>query len=240
MINGSKVAVYWVDRERKGTCVIIEHIINKNPFVTCFNVIRGFMTIKEQLNNLNEPELREKVIIPLFRVLGCSFIKSNCGRGEKGKDIIYRINHQIFKDEIFTAVIINNQKDINIRYITAIDNRLNRQRIQALENFNDPWHLTKTVKISELVLVTSYAVTDDAEKHIFKHWGINFPAIRIISGDDLANWIKDSIEKWDKGKNIKDQDYYIFNINNFRSFCEIITGDIINESIDNILTLSIT
>ncbi len=174
------------------------------------------MNIKESLQVLSENELRIKIIIPMMYALGCFDVRDTHGPQEKGKDVVYGINHLLIK-KTYGAIIIKNNG--NLRKGPSLD-VLYRQAIDAMKEFENPNDPSGgRIKVYELMFVTAYDITPVANSYIFENCGANFPNLHIIDGNTLESIICEIISK----HKMEDSNYQ-FNANSFNDYCERITG----------------
>jgi len=175
------------------------------------------MNIKERLQKLSENDLRKKIIIPMMYALGCIDVRDTHGPYEKGKDVVYGIDH-LLKKRVYGAIIIKNNGNINKG--RPLDNlyRQSKDAMKEFENPNDP--AGSKIKINELIVVTAYEITPAASNYIFENCGVNFPNLHIVDGNTLESIIRKLIS----GYKIKENKVYQFNIDTFKDFCERKSG----------------
>jgi len=172
------------------------------------------MSLKEQLQNLKETELRVKIVIPLMKLLRCSKVRDWHGTNEKGKDVLYVVNN-VFKDKVYGAILLKNDgnvnkpedlKDIQFQTTEAIS-----------KTFIDPDDAHATFQIHELVIMTSYNFTEDARDHMNTTFGKYFPSLYIVDGDKLVALIEKEIFEYNSNN---PTNRYVFNLDTFSQFCE--------------------
>lgn len=188
------------------------------------------MTIKEQLNEIKEDDLRKKVIIPMMYALKCEHVFDNHGSLEDGIDVLYGSNN-VFGQKFFGGIVLKNDGKINKgNKLYEID----RQVKEALVRRDHPLDLDSDIRVREIVVITSYDVSSYARKYLKEQIYMNtFLNFRIICGSELEQVIKNVIDKFRKNK---DGEEYKFNVNNFKQMCEEYTGRKIPDLKDNDVT----
>lgn len=176
------------------------------------------MTIKERLQTLSEDDLRQKVVIPLLLSLGCNEAIDNCGPAENGKDVIYECHHML-KKPVYGAVVLKN--DHNIKS-ADLDRGLTIQVDKALSKFthrNDPRVETK---VHEVILMTSFDITEPVRAFFRDQSGTTFPNIHFVDGDRFEFLIRSAIIDY-TAKTGRD---YVFEVETFSDVCNQLSGRI--------------
>ena len=164
------------------------------------------MSIKDQLQNLSEDSLRQKILIPLLFILGCKDVRDNCGPAEYGKDILYLSRDHFLREKIWGAAIVK-KGEINK---SSLEN-INRQVSDAINQFIDPDDPRNKIQLHEILIITSKGITSEALKYIHEQSGKNFQNIHFINGSRLEFLINQVILEY----NLKLNTSYIFNIETF-------------------------
>jgi len=172
------------------------------------------MTIKGKIQRLSENDLRDMVVIPLMRALGCSNIRKWHGRSEKGKDVLYQ-KENTFGDLVYGGILLK-ACGINKHRLTT---SVRTQCVEAIrESFPDPNYPGNTVKIYELMIMTSRNITEDVRDYIQKNVRTDLPSVEIVDGDRLSHLIDKII--LDSNRKCDQEHIYDFKIKTFQEFCE--------------------
>lgn len=148
---------------------------------------------RKQLLAMDEAELREKVLIPLFRAMGFQDVFHHHGSNERGKDIVmWRPDQDGFRPRINFAVVVKEKK---ITGQARGNSSAAEVRFQIEECFTIPYANPVTSEkrtIDKVWVVTSKDITTDALTNlsgVFEqnryHTDTNF-----IDGEKLWEWAK--------------------------------------------------
>jgi hypothetical protein len=164
------------------------------------------MGIKDQLKNLSEDDLRQKVLIPLMFGLGCQDVRDNCGPSELGKDVLYLSRDHFLREKVWGAILLK-ATDINK---ASLEN-IHRQLSDAINQFTDPDDPRNKIQLQEILIVTSRRITPDAQKYIHEQSGKNFQNVHFVTGDRLEFLINQVIIEYNQRTNTK----YNFTVETF-------------------------
>ena len=168
------------------------------------------MSIKTQLQSLSEDDLRQKIIMPLLFALGCGDVRDNCSPTERGKDVIYVTRNHFLREKVWGAVLVK-KTDIGK---ASLEN-INRQLVEAINQFVDPDEPRNRVQLSEIIVMTSRTITSEAAEYIHSQSGKNFQNIHLINGDRMDFLVNKIIVEI----NQKNGGQYTFNVETFGDFC---------------------
>lgn len=115
--------------------------------------------------DLNEKDLRQKTIIPLFRAMGFQEIVEYHGTNEKGKDIICWKEDEL-KGRIYYAIVV--KKD-NIHGSVGKKNSAAEVLFQVRQAFNSPYrdiYGLSEVKIQRCIVITAGTISSSAIESI--------------------------------------------------------------------------
>ena len=174
------------------------------------------MSIKEELQKLNENDLRKKIVIPYLKVC-YPFVKDWHGSEEKGKDIIYITKDEEWKRDVVGAVVIKNSGDIKMSgRINANIRILHSQLIETLkEPIPFPLDPGQTRYIDRITVLTSYDINIRAMEFINTTIYPQIHIVNFIPGQKFEEIIRGFI----KDKNYRFNKNYEFDCNTFESFC---------------------
>jgi len=169
------------------------------------------MSIKEELQKLNENDLRKKIVIPYLKVYHKT-VEDWHGAEEKGKDIVYIIREEEWKKYVVGAVVIKNNGDIKMSggkntNLQILNYQLQNTYTEPIQFPLDPRQMRYIEKITVL---TSYDINRRAREFIYKSIHPYFRMVSFIPGNKLEEMIQDFI----KDKN------YEFSCDTFESFCK--------------------
>lgn len=168
------------------------------------------MSIKDQLQNLSEDDLRQKIVMPLLFALGCGDVRDNCGSTEYGKDILYLNRDHFLRGKIWGAVLLK-KDDINKN---GLDN-IHRQVSDAINQFIDPDDPRNKIQLHEILIITARGITTEAQKFIYEQSGKNFQNIHFINGNRLEFLINQIVIE--HNQSIDSQ--YVFSVGTFGDIC---------------------
>jgi len=157
-----------------------------------------------QLIQLEEDDLREKVIIPLLKEIGADRVQDMHGDKEKGIDVYFEwwdvFDHRRrFGMQVKATPLVCTSRPDKNRNILTITNQIQRAFSNVIPLF-DSMHGKIHVHIDGFYIVTSKTVTKEAIDYILEERK-TYPYIHIIHGDLLMDVIKD-IPRLKKRKDI--------------------------------------
>lgn len=177
--------------------------------------------ITTQISKLLEDDLRDKVLIPMFKALGAVKVRKKHGPNEKGKDVYFAYRDIVGSHKHCCLLI----KAGNITKSGRGDDVgvVERQIKEALFfEFVDPFEKKRKAYIEEFYLVCNGEVKDQAEEYFYEMMKKHaMPNVRIVELEDIVNIIIDQIIH---PYNIETQRGYVFNVSSFSSICEDIYG----------------
>jgi len=174
------------------------------------------MSTLEKIQKIRENKLRQKIIIPLYNILGCSHVRSNCGTGERGKDVLFKERDK-FSDEQNGAVIIKAKK---IGHGAVLQEVIGQLKDAHTAEYPDPSNPRSKIKPNKLDFITNKEITKEAYGVISSQSGQYIPIAKIVDGISLAQIIDKKIQKYNSLNNNKTGFVpYGFNVNSFSDFC---------------------
>ncbi len=169
------------------------------------------MGIREQLQALSEDKLRIKIVIPLLRALGCTYVKNHHGRTEKGKDIIYQFKHPILCRELYGAVVMKNNGKVSKKDQCEIERQI-KEATRGYINIENP---LSSIRIHELIFLSAYDLTEDMINYFYENCGITCPNLHFILGSELERLIQTIMDKLIR----LSEKHHKFSIDNFKNIC---------------------
>lgn len=168
------------------------------------------MSIKDELQKLDEDSLRKKIVIPYLKVFFQN-VKDRCGPGEKGKDITYLVKEEGWGKDIVGAVIIKNNGDIKMSGRMSTNLRILHSQIMETYTTPIPFPLdpTRMIHIEKITVLTSFDINENAREYIYKNISSQIHTLDFIPGSKFERILQNFI----KGKN------YEFECNTFKNFC---------------------
>jgi len=172
------------------------------------------MSTLEKIQKIRENKLRQKIIIPLYNILGCSHVRSNCGTGERGKDVLFKERDK-FGDEQNGAVIIKAKK---ISQGLTVQDVIGQLRDAHTTEYSDPSNQMSKIKPNKLDFITNKEITKEAYGVISSQSGQYMPIVKIIDGTLLAQIINKKIQEYNSLNNNRTGFVpYVFNVDSFSS-----------------------
>ncbi len=178
--------------------------------------IQNIKTIEEEIQELSEDDLREKIIIPLMKAFGCSGVRRWCGVLEEGKDVLYR-SKNVFNELVDGAIVLK------IGKIGKTEWRLVEGQLQEAikREYESPIFPENVIKIRNLIFITSGKITQFVHSHIRALARDVFPQTEIVDGNRLCDLIELVIENGNRKQGCESSsNYYEFNVSTFSKFCE--------------------
>ncbi|MFA6944266.1 MAG: hypothetical protein WC220_00065 [Pedobacter sp.] len=175
------------------------------------------MDIKQQLQLLQEDDLRIKIIIPLMKAFGATCIRDWHGTNERGKDVLYKKENDF--GELVHKGILLKAKTISKEVFSS------EVRIQIEEAvgvpITDPEYLTDKIKLKGLIIMTSFDITSGAISIVEEFAGKTTPVVEIVDGDRLCGLINKLIDSFNRNESNKTTpNFYEFNCETFLDFCD--------------------
>ncbi len=169
------------------------------------------MSIKNELQKLDEDSLRKKIVIPYLKVFFRK-VEDRCGPGEKGKDITYIVREEEWGKDIVRAVIIKNDGDIKMSGKMSTNLRILHSQLMETYAMPIPFPLDPAIMvyIKRITVLTSFNINENAREYLNKNIYPQIHIVDFIPGDKIEEILQNFI----KGKN------YEFDCNTFKNFCE--------------------
>lgn len=174
------------------------------------------MTVKSELQKLNEQDLREKIVVPLMRAYGAHEVRSWHGSTEKGKDVLYKKGND-FDEPVFKAILLKAKKIDK----SVLDGEVKSQIEDACHRpFINPDHPADETRIRGLTIMTNQDITTDARESIHELTAKTFPSIEIVDGDRLSGYIDRILDIYNQAQSRENPPvYYDFSVDSFENFC---------------------
>jgi hypothetical protein len=177
----------------------------------------NIMLVIDCLKKIKEDPLRLKILIPLYKSLGCLQIRDNCGPNERGKDIFLK-EPDIYGSYLNTAIVIKAIKITKGENLDRIKNQLQEAGTSEYVDLSNP---RNKIKPDKLVFVTSKEITSSVYELINSQFGTCFPMVKIIDGGSLADIIEGQIKKYNlANRNNSNFKPYKFTVGSFKKFCD--------------------
>lgn len=182
-------------------------------FFSTYNAAR--MTIQEQIQQLSEDDLREKVVRPLMGALGCENAWCEQGSQEFGKDVVYKRN-DLYGRPYYGAIVLKAVEIDQSEGVRTVGRQIEEARSVQ---YRPPSDMMTPVSVQEITVMTSFNFTPNARTAVgeFMTRGV-LPRVHVIDGDELAGLIRKVVRR------AKDvglmPESYIFDHETFHEVCE--------------------
>lgn len=178
------------------------------------------MDTRTQIARLSEDGLRDKIIIPMLNALGAYGVEKFHGPREMGKDVYFAYK-DIFREHKHCCFFIK-AGDITKSGKNDVGKMERHIKEAIFSKFTNPIDNITQIFIEELYFVCNGKVNREAREYLTNMFQAHqMPNMKIIDIDRLVEII---IDKLIRPFNAINGQQYLFQVENFKDFCEKISA----------------